>query len=182
MRLPARRLLLRSCAVTSVCSRARAEISPYSRGATANFSSTQALLRLDLDVSVLDKDRRPVKGLTSEFHRARRRQAAAIVAFDAIDLPMRPRRPRRGCATSRRMSFPTNAASPRRRHRDGRRYTSTDIDVMEAVTARQIGHAVVDRLGPDDLAAVTFTDMGRRANLTADRAQLKAAVDSFNPP
>ena len=48
--------------------------------------------------------------------------------------------------------------------------------------ARQIGHGVVDALGPSDLAAVVFTRDNRRPqDFTADRARLHAAIDRTTP-
>ena len=184
MRLPARRTNVTRTAVSAVVAlvcllpaRDR-QISAQQRPA---FRSGIDLVTLD--VSVLDKDRRPVKGLTSaDFTVLEDGKPQAIVAFDAIDLPDAPA-PSAPWMRDVAPDVVSNQREPRRvlviMMDDA--HTSTDIDVMEAVTARQIGHAVVDRLGPDDLAAVTFTDMGRQANLTADRAQLTAAVDSFNP-
>ncbi len=134
-----------------------------------------------LDVSVLDKDRRPVTGLTpDDFTVLEDGKPQPIVAFDAVDLPDEPA----PSAPWMRDVAPDVVSN----ERESRRVVvivmddaNTELDAMIAATARQIGHAVVDRLGPDDLAAVAFTDQGRRQNLTTDRAQLAAAVDSFNP-
>lgn len=46
----------------------------------------------------------------------------------------------------------------------------TGFDHGESLSARKIAHAIVDELGPSDLAAVAFTFMGTVQNLTADRA------------
>jgi VWFA-related protein len=47
--------------------------------------------------------------------------------------------------------------------------------------AKKIGHAVIDQLGPNDLAAVTYTFLGRQQNLTSDRQHLDAAIDGVVP-
>ena len=135
-----------------------------------------------LDVSVLDKNRQPVKGLTADdFTVLEDGKPQPLAAFNAVDLPDEPA----PSAPWMRDVAPDVVSNAREARRiivivmdDAN--TNPDIDAMEAVTARQIGHAVIDRLGEDDLAAVAFTDTGRRQNLTADRAQLGAAVDSFN--
>ncbi len=57
--------------------------------------------------------------------------------------------------------------------------TSPDDGVPNA--AKQIARGVIDRLGPNDLAAVVFTFIGKAQNFTADRRQLIAAADSFAP-
>jgi VWFA-related protein len=46
---------------------------------------------------------------------------------------------------------------------------------------KQIAHAVVDSLGPNDLAAVVYTYLGRGQNFTTDRAKLHRAVESYVP-
>ena len=46
---------------------------------------------------------------------------------------------------------------------------------------KQIARGVIDRLGPNDLAAVVFTFFGKPQNFTSDRRQLIAAADSFAP-
>ena len=47
--------------------------------------------------------------------------------------------------------------------------------------AKQIARNAVDQLGPDDLAAVVFTFLGRAQNFTADRSQLVQAIESYTP-
>jgi VWFA-related protein len=150
------------------------EQSPTFRGATDLVT---------LDVSVIDKDRHPVKGLTAaDFTVLEEGKPQPVVAFDAIDLPDAPT-PSAPWLRDIAPDVVSNQHTPRRIvvivMDDAN--TSSDIDVMEAVSARQIAHEVIDRLGEDDLAAVAFTDVGRWQNLTANRAQLMAAVDSFNP-
>ena len=46
---------------------------------------------------------------------------------------------------------------------------------------KQIARDVVNGLGPNDLAAVVFTNIGRPQNFTADRSRLLSAVESFAP-
>jgi VWFA-related protein len=57
----------------------------------------------------------------------------------------------------------------------------TGFDRGESKSARDIGRAIIESLGRDDLAAVLFTFSGRSQNFTTDRAKLRAAVDSFTP-
>ena len=56
-----------------------------------------------------------------------------------------------------------------------------NIPSYSTLVARRIAHDVVDRLGPDDLAGVTFTEYGKRQDLTKDRSRLNAAIDSVFP-
>ena len=136
---------------------------------------------VELDVTVLDKDRRPVKGLTAaDFSILEKDQSQPIVAFAAIDVPAPP---------------PVTAPWLREAPLDvvsndiqGRRLVAIVMDdayTMYApnnrIRAQQVGYSVIDQLGPADLATVVFTFQGRSQNFTSDRAQLKAAVDSFMP-
>jgi VWFA-related protein len=136
---------------------------------------------VEFDVTVLDKDRRPVQGLTAaDFSVIEAGKPQPIVAFAAIDVPAPP---------------PVTAPWLREAPLDvvtndiqGRRLVAIVMDdayTMYAPTnrirAQQVGYSVIDQLGPADLATVVFTFQGRSQNFTSDRAQLKAAVDSFMP-
>jgi VWFA-related protein len=57
----------------------------------------------------------------------------------------------------------------------------TERNPGRAETAKQIARAVIDRLGPNDLAAVVFTVPGRSQDFTNDRRQLIAAAERFIP-
>jgi VWFA-related protein len=47
---------------------------------------------------------------------------------------------------------------------------------------KEIGHAVVDRMGPDDLTAVLFTNQKSHVqDFTSDREKLMAAIEGFAP-
>jgi VWFA-related protein len=49
-------------------------------------------------------------------------------------------------------------------------------------SGKRVAHTIIDGLGPDDLAAVVFANKTDRSqDFTADRALLRAAVDSFDP-
>ena len=54
-----------------------------------------------------------------------------------------------------------------------------DATVMDE--AKRIARTVVDNMGPDDLGAVTFTDEGRRQNITPDHARLRDSISSLVP-
>ncbi len=135
---------------------------------------------VQLDVSVLDKNREPVKGLTAaDFTVLENGTPQPIVAFDAVDIPgtldlaapwIRDASPDVATnATARRIVVIVfdDAHVP--------------MDPSAIATARRIGREVVDHLGPSDLGAVVFTDWGRHQDVTPDRGRLLAAVDSFVP-
>ena len=145
---------------------------------------------VQLDVSVLDKDRRPVRGLTAaDFSVLDGGKPREIVAFSAVELPELPPLPAAGKGS-------VDAIPPDVTGNDqpegrivvilidpflervvvpGRRSIADPpgIAALRATAAR-----VVDSLGPGDLAAVTHTFYGAPQNFTADKARLKRAIDT----
>ena len=135
---------------------------------------------VELDVTVLDKDRHPVKSLTADdFTILDRGTPQPIVAFSAVDVPAPVSYPARWMREA-----PIDVVS----NVENRRlvtivmddaYTEFNPDFMKR--AKQIARNAVDELGPADLAAVIFTFMGQRQNFTSDRTRLFAAIDSYVP-
>ncbi len=140
-----------------------------------------------LDVSVLDKDRRPVTGLTiADFTVSEDGKPQQIVAVSEV---------RAG------ENDPTPTAWMRHTPRDvatndltdqlgeGRVFAilmddfNTPHDDLEIVMAsREIARYLVDQLGPSDLAAIVFpNNVGATQDFTDDRAKLLAAIDRFKP-
>ena len=133
---------------------------------------------VSVDVSVLDRNRRPVRGLTAaDFTILEDGKPRPVAAFTAIDLP------RRDVLTT---SAPwvvevapdvtTNEVPA-----EGRlvvilmdRTTRPPLQPM----ARGIANALIDGLGPEDLAAVVFTGSGAPQNFTADRSLLRASASA----
>jgi VWFA-related protein len=132
---------------------------------------------LTLDVSVVDRKREPVRGLTAaDFTVLENGKAQPIVAFSFVEVP--PVAP----ATAAWMN--ETAFDVRSNSIEHRRMIVLVIDQwtigdsLRARNARQAAHAVIDGLGPSDLAAVVFTMDTRIAqDFTTDRARLRAAVD-----
>ena len=136
---------------------------------------------VQVDVSVLDRDRRPVRGLEAEdfsiFEDGRPHPVAAfseIVVPDA-DPPPTPW---------------MREVAPDVRRNDENQDRRLTVIVMDDMTipfdpqmvksAKEIARKVVNRLGPADLAAVIFTRDNRKAqDYTNDRVRLLAAIDSF---
>jgi VWFA-related protein len=144
---------------------------------------------VQLDVSVLDKERRPVRGLTAaDFTVLDDGKPRQIVAFSAVELPALPPLPAAAAGVDTIQPDVTGNNLP-----DGRivvilidpflerimvpgRVTIADPPGITAlrVTAAQ----VVDSLGPGDLAAVVHTFYGVPQNFTTDKARLKRAIDN----
>lgn len=136
---------------------------------------------VQVDVSVLDKDRKPLRGLTdADFTIREDGKPRPIVAFVPVDLAEREASPAR--ASWMRDVSPdvtTNDVRP-----EGRLVVimfDWSIRLEDQVLARRIATAAVDALGPDDLAAVVFSSAfangGTPQNFTADRARLLAAIN-----
>jgi VWFA-related protein len=140
-----------------------------------------------LDVSVFDKDRRPVRGLTAgDFVIKEDGRVQRIVAVTEVD----------GAAAD-----PTPSAWMRHAPRD---VTSNDLgdelaegqaiaivlddfsipddSVEMAVSTREIARYIINSLGPSDVAAVVYPfKPGRTQDFTRDRFRLLAAIDKFDP-
>ncbi len=136
---------------------------------------------VQLDVSVLDRNRRPVRGLrAADFTVLDGGRPQEIVAFTAIDLPDPVEQP----AAWTRTAGPdvvTNGMNIRRLVTIVMDDAYSEFDPAVMTLATGVAKATIDELGPADLAAVVFTFLGRAQNFTANRAQLFAAVESFSP-
>ena len=135
---------------------------------------------VELDVTVLDKDRRPVKGLTADdFTILDRGKPQPIVAFSAVDVP-----PPVSYPAPWMRDAPIDVVS----NVENRRLVAivmddayTDFNPDMAKRAKEIARKSVDELGPADLGSVIFTLMGRAQNFTSDRSRLLAAIESYVP-
>jgi VWFA-related protein len=143
---------------------------------------------VQLDVSVLDKDRRPVRGLTaSDFTVLDDGKPREIVGFSAIEQSAMPV----SIAPSGIDTVPPDVAS--NGDPQGRLVVVLIDPLLERVmvpgrvtiadppgitTLRVTARRIVDSLGPGDLAAVGHTIHGVQQNFTTDRARLKRAIDS----
>ncbi len=135
-----------------------------------------------LDVSVLDKDRRPVRGLTAaDFTVLEDGQPQSIVAFAAVDVPENPPTPAvwTGRAPADVQSN-EGAQDP-----EGRLFVLLLDDAMMPPdpgfleTARKVAHTFTDKITPADRVAVVFSATGRNQDFTNDRARLLDAIDSL---
>jgi len=139
-----------------------------------------------LDVSVLDRDRRPVRGLTqADFTVLEDGKPQPIVAFASIDVPEAPA-PTEPAAWLRDVP-PDIRTNEIARKPEGRLFVLLlddgliPQDPAATASAKRIARLAIDKLGPADQMAVVFT-VGRGAqNFTGDRARLLAAVDTLNP-
>src|SRR5687767_8311132 len=132
---------------------------------------------VQVDVSVLDGRRRPVRGLSAaDFTVLEDGQPREIQAFSEVDLPS-GQAPGEAAWTRQ---VPSDVSSNAVGQQQGRLVIvvmDRSIPVGEpTLTARRIAMQIVNELGPDDLAAVVSTANGATQNLTANRPRLLRAI------
>ena len=136
---------------------------------------------IQVDVSVLDRDRMTVRGLSpADFTVKEDSRPQTILSFSEIDLPA-PDKP--AAAWMRNVARDVDANDANTEGRlilivldDGQ------IRPQKSMEARvkAIGRRVVDEIGPADLAGVVFTKISSGAqDFTNDRAKLLAAIGTF---
>jgi len=135
-----------------------------------------------LDVSVLDKNRAPVRGLTAkDFTVLEDGKPQPIAAFSAVDVPD-PEPP--GAPWMRTVS-PDVQSNSGAENPEGRLFVLLLDDAMlpphpgMLETARQVARKFLDRVTPADRVAVVFSASGRNQTFTNDRARLLLAIDSL---
>jgi len=136
---------------------------------------------VQVDVSVLDKERRPVRGLTAaDFTLLEDGKPRTIAAFSAVELPRRSANVTPAWDANTASEFATNTLPA-----EGRLVVilldRSIPDGFATVNAKNIAKAAVRELGPADLAAVLFTANGRQQGFTNDHARLIAAIDGSYP-
>jgi VWFA-related protein len=175
------RRLLVSCAALAIACAAL-----VLRAQTQTPTSPQATFRtgidiIQLDVSVLDRNNQPVRGLTAaDFTVVEGGKPQPVVAFVPIDVPD-PVAPPAAWMRDVSPDVVSNTADARRlvvivMDDANSRF---EPDVMDF--AQRIARQTIAGLGPHDLAAVVHTFQGRAQNFTTDRALLLAAAASFKP-
>ena len=151
---------------------------------------------VQLDVVVLDRNRKPVAGLTAkDFTILEDDKPRPLAAFATVTLPEWPATDPTTPAAATWTREVSSDVSTNQRPNDGR----VAVIVMDrsipmeqpTVAARKIAHAIVDALGPNDVAAIVrtghFNDEGFQQGFTADRARLRRSIDApymgmTNPP
>jgi VWFA-related protein len=134
---------------------------------------------IQLVVSVLDNQRRPVRGLTAaDFTVLDNGVVQPVRAFTPVEIP--GTRPPAGTAAWTRDVAPDVATN-----QVGEQAGRLVVILMDrsikhegpTVTARRVATSIVDALGPNDLAALVSTSDGEPQIFTADRARLIASIN-----
>jgi VWFA-related protein len=134
-----------------------------------------------LDVSVLDKDRRPVRDLTrAEITILVDGQVQPIVSFEPVTMPaLEP--PTAPWLREVASDVRSNALGEPRLFVILMDDATTPTDPGMVATAKKVAHGIIDQMGPSDLASVVFTMNNSHAQeLTGDRRLLREAVDHFS--
>jgi VWFA-related protein len=134
---------------------------------------------VQVDVSVLDKQRKPVKGLTAaDFTLLEDGKPVAIEAFVPVELPERPPAAA-GVAAWVRDVAPDVVANDL--PREGR-FIAVLFDLTlrpeQLPLARRVATAAIDSMGPTDLAAIVHVGGDEMQGFTRDRARLLSAIES----
>ncbi len=129
---------------------------------------------VQVDVSVLDRDRRPVRGLAAtDFTILEDGKQRPVVAFSAVDLPAAPT-PAASWMRDVAPDIVSNMGP-----QEGRLVVILMDRTMRPplqIMGRRVAEAAINALGPSDLAAVIYSGPGVPQNFTADRSLLLAAV------
>ena len=138
---------------------------------------------VELDVSVLDKNRKPIRGLKKEdftvFEDGKPQETAV---FEAIDVPD-PEPPSVEWIRDVTPEVTTNEVRPTRLWVlviDDALIPGDDPWIVKS--SRKIVRDIVDKFGPEDLVAIVYTADSRQAqDFTNDRTKLLATLDNFHP-
>ncbi len=136
-----------------------------------------------LDVSVLDRDGRPIRGLTaSDFTVLEDGHPQKVMTFSAVDVPDAPEP---ATPWLRDVAPDVRNNSPKSEQR-------VIVLVLDDATVIKVDHAsvirrtreiaaqIIDQLGPGDVASVRFiTDARGGQEFTQDRARLLAAIQRY---
>jgi len=129
-----------------------------------------------IDVSVLDDNRQPVRGLQApDFTVIEDGQPRPIRSFQAVDHANTPPQ------TAPLPPVPAHNVATNRMADDTSRLIFILMDrsippERPTFVARQIADAAVDAMVPGDLAAIVTTGLGVPQNLTSDRARLHKTI------
>jgi len=137
---------------------------------------------VQLDVSVLDKHRQTVRGLTqADFTVLDEGRPQQIVAFSTFDFGT-AETPSTGWMRDVAPDVATNEFKESRLFVLIMDDALIPQDPFSIKSSREIAKSIIEKISPDDLMAIVFTGDNRKTqDFTADKAKLLAAVEKFNP-
>lgn len=136
---------------------------------------------VSLAVGVVDKDHKPIKGLRAEdFTVLEDGKTRPIVTFSEETIAAAPP-PGPVWRDKFSPDVATNSTNAQRLVVIAMTYI-TGMDPWALQKATELGHGIVDRLGPEDMAAVVWLQRAQAGqSFTTDRAKLHAAIDRRLP-
>ena len=135
---------------------------------------------IELDASVLDRNRNPVRGLTAgDFTVLEDGQAQKILSFSEVNVPD-PAPPPVPWMRDVTPDVQANDQSV------DARLVVIFMDDGQAPSgglnrSKEVAKMLIDRLGPADRAAVVFARLPGAQDFTSDHAKLQAAINRFAP-
>ena len=161
-------------AVMAARAEQRPPATPPAPGPQATFRTGVDLVQVD--VAVLDSNRRPARGLTqADFTLYEDGKPRPIVAFSAVELP----EPVVRAAPPDLQQAPPDVVTNQIQEEGRLVIILMDRSIPQGQpesVARKIAAAAINQLGPGDLGAIASTNHGMPQNLTSDRARLLRAV------
>lgn len=138
-----------------------------------------------LDVSVWDRDGRPVKGLkAADFTLLEDDKPREIVSVSEFDIP-EPPPPTAAWMREATVDVESNDVTDKRLFLilvDDASFGDLKLPQSRVEEVKDVARQVIRRLGPTDLASVIFTGDNRRSqDFTADHGRLLDAVDTMTP-
>ena len=137
---------------------------------------------VELDVSVLDRNRKPVRGLsTTDFTVLEDGKPQEISILEPVEVsgPTRPETPWMRETTP---DVVTNERPATRLWVIAVDDALIPQDPATVKASKKIVTDIIDKFGPDDLAAVVFTTDSRQAqDFTNDRTKLLSTLDRYSP-
>ena len=149
----------------------------FGQGQTQQPTFRTGVQLVRIDVSVLDDNRQPVRGLqVSDFAVLEDGQPRPIRSFQAVDAASAT-----ATATAATAPIPAHEVATNRMGDDTSRLIFILMDrsippERPMLVARQIADAAVDAMGPGDLAAILATGLLAPQNLTSDRVRLHKTI------
>jgi VWFA-related protein len=130
---------------------------------------------VEVDVSVLDRNRLPVRGLTAgDFTVLEDGKPRQIIGFTEVELP------RRETPTAPWLDLVAPDVDSNALATEGRLVVilmDRSITVENRPTALEIARTAIEQMRPGDLGAVLFSSLGVPQNFTSDRRLLHAAIE-----
>ena len=136
-----------------------------------------------VDVTVLDEQRRPIRGLTAEDFVVRvDGKIQRIAAFNEIEIPTASTKSAGWTQEAERDVASNQLDDPRLFVIIMDDQVAPLRDFATRNTGKAVAHKIIDTMGPQDMAAIIFSlENEDSQDLTSDKAALRQAVEKYQP-